>query len=185
MHAQITLEERYAINVMRKQRYSIRAIAAEIGRAPSTISRELRRNLRPPAATSRASRLLRRRPASRSRRNARFGPETWEPRRAHLGMDWRPSKSQAGSAHGILRSATRRSTFTSGRDKACGGDLWTHLQAGDQEKPQTLRRPDWRGRLAGKRHISERPTAGRGAGGEIGHWEIDTSWAPSTGATAW
>jgi IS30 family transposase len=47
MHAQITLEERYAINVMRKQRYSIRMIARELGRAPSTISRELRRNLRP------------------------------------------------------------------------------------------------------------------------------------------
>lgn len=31
MHAQITLEERYAINVMRKQRYSIRAIARELG----------------------------------------------------------------------------------------------------------------------------------------------------------
>ncbi len=46
MHAQITLEERYAINVMRKQRYSIRAIARELGRAPSTISRELRRNVR-------------------------------------------------------------------------------------------------------------------------------------------
>ena len=39
MHTQITLEERYAINVMRKQHYSIRAIAAEIGRSPSTISR--------------------------------------------------------------------------------------------------------------------------------------------------
>lgn len=47
MHAQITLEERYAINVMRKHHYSIRAMARELGRAPSTISRELRRNLRP------------------------------------------------------------------------------------------------------------------------------------------
>lgn len=37
MHAQITLEERYAINVMRKQRYSIRAIARELGRAPSPV----------------------------------------------------------------------------------------------------------------------------------------------------
>jgi IS30 family transposase len=32
---------------LKKARFSIRAIARELGRAPSTISRELRRNVRP------------------------------------------------------------------------------------------------------------------------------------------
>jgi len=73
MHTQITLEERYAINVMRKHRYSIRAMARELGRAPSTISRELRRNLRPTGRyvpdIAHSYATARRR---RSRRNARI-----------------------------------------------------------------------------------------------------------------
>jgi IS30 family transposase len=40
-------DERVAVADLRRQRHSIRAIAAEIGRSPSTISRELRRNRDP------------------------------------------------------------------------------------------------------------------------------------------
>ena len=58
-------------------------------------------------------------------------------------------------------------------DKRAGGGLWTHLQAGGQEAPQTLRRLRLRGRLAGKRHISERPPEVEERR-ELGHWEIDT-----------
>ena len=40
----LTVEERIRIADLRLARWSVRAIAAEIGRAPSTVSRELRRN---------------------------------------------------------------------------------------------------------------------------------------------
>jgi IS30 family transposase len=43
----LSQDERVAVADLRRQRYSIRAIAAEIGRSPSTISRELRRNRDP------------------------------------------------------------------------------------------------------------------------------------------
>jgi IS30 family transposase len=105
MHAQITLEERYAINVMRRQRYSIRAIAREIGRAPSTVSRELRRNLRPTGRyvpdVAHSYATARRR---RSRRNARITPETWQIVERYLRMDWSPEQV-AGflRVEGILR----------------------------------------------------------------------------------
>jgi IS30 family transposase len=43
---QLTSEERYALSALRKQDYSIRGIARALERAPSTISREIRRNRR-------------------------------------------------------------------------------------------------------------------------------------------
>ena len=58
------------------------------------------------------------------------------------------------------------------RDKRVGGDLWRHLR----QRPKYRKRYgayEKRGRLAGKRHISERPAAVE-LRREIGHWEMDT-----------
>jgi IS30 family transposase len=45
-YRQLTSEERYALSTLRKQGYSVRGIAHALDRAPSTISREVRRNSR-------------------------------------------------------------------------------------------------------------------------------------------
>ena len=174
MHAQITLEERYAINVMRKHHFSIRAIARELGRAPSTISRELRRNLRPSGyyvpGIAHSYAVARRR---RSRRNARITTETWEVAERYLRMDWSPEQV-AGflRAEGILSISHEAIYIHVWANKRAGGDLWRHMrQAGKKRKRYRSR--DWRGRLAGKRHISERPPEVEERN-EVGHWEIDT-----------
>jgi IS30 family transposase len=175
MHAQITLEERYAINVMRKHHYSIRAMARELGRAPSTISRELRRNLRPTGryvpdyAHSYAT--ARRR---RSRRNARITAETWEIVDRYLRMDWSPEQvSGFLKAEGILKISHEAIYIHVWADKRAGGDLWRHLRQSGKRARKRYRSRDWRGRLAGKRHISERPPEVE-TRREVGHWEIDT-----------
>jgi IS30 family transposase len=175
MHAQITLEERYAINVMRKHHYSIRAMARELGRAPSTISRELRRNLRPTGryvpdyAHSYAT--ARRR---RSRRNARITAETWEIVDRYLRMDWSPEQvSGFLKAEGILKISHEAIYIHVWADKRAGGDLWRHLRQSGKRARKRYRSRDWRGRLAGKRHISERPPEIESRE-EMGHWEIDT-----------
>ena len=43
-YTQLTLEERYHVQIMRKQGKSLRSIAIGMGRSHSTLSRELRRN---------------------------------------------------------------------------------------------------------------------------------------------
>jgi IS30 family transposase len=63
-------EERIAIADRRRAGATVRAIAAELGRSPSTISRELRRNLGPagryrPSSAHRAAVQRRRRPRTR------------------------------------------------------------------------------------------------------------------------
>ena len=175
MHAQIALEERYAINALRKQRYSIRAIARELGRAPSTISRELRRNVRPNGyytpVVAHSYTVARRR---RSRRNTRIGPGTWATVDRYLRLDWSPEQvSGFLRDEGILRISHEAIYVHVWADKRAGGDLWTHMRQATKRRRKRYGAYDSRGRLAGKRHISERPAEVEGRL-EIGHWEIDT-----------
>jgi IS30 family transposase len=58
-------------------------------------------------------------------------------------------------------------------DRARGGDLCTHLRCARKQRRKRYARYDSRGRLAGKRHISERPGSIERRQ-VVGHWEIDT-----------
>jgi IS30 family transposase len=175
MHRQITLEERYAIMALKKRRYSIRAIAAELGRAPSTVSRELRRNRRPPgryepnAAHSYA--VARRR---RSRRNTHFTQDEWEFVEYLISLDWSPEQVSGWlKLHGLLSISHETIYVRIWRDKRADGELWRHLRQATKQRRKRYRSHDSRGRLPGKRHISERPPEieTREA---VGHWEIDS-----------
>jgi IS30 family transposase len=59
------------------------------------------------------------------------------------------------------------------REKRASGELWRHLRQAGKRRRKRYGAYDSRGRLAGKRHISERPpeVESRSA---VGHWEIDT-----------
>ena len=125
MHTQITLEERYAIMALKKQRYSIRAIARELGRAPSSISRELRRNLRPSGrynpAIAHSYTVARRR---RSRRNSHFSAKEWARVRRLLALDWSPEQISGWlKRHGLLSISHETIYLYIWRDKAKGGTL--------------------------------------------------------------
>ncbi|MCK8115935.1 IS30 family transposase [Anaerosoma tenue] len=175
MHAQITLEERYAINVMRKHRYSIRAIARELGRAPSTISRELRRNLRPSGRyvpdIAHSYATARRR---RSRRNTHFSQDEWGLVEHLVTLDWSPEQVSGWlKLHGILSISHETIYLRVWHDKRCGGQLWTHMRQTTKKCRKRYRSRDSRGRLPGKRHISERPAEVESRT-TVGHWEIDT-----------
>ncbi len=174
-YRQITSGERYAIAALRKRKLSIRAIAAELGRSPATISRELRRNLSsqgrytPTKAVSYA--IARRR---RSRRNARFGADDWVIVDHLLELDWSPEQVSGWlRLHGMLSISHETIYLHVWRDKREGGELWKHLRQATKKRRKRNGSRDSRGRLAGKRHISERPP-------EVedrlidGHWEIDT-----------
>jgi len=58
-------------------------------------------------------------------------------------------------------------------DKRSGGELWRHLRQAGKRRRKRYGAYDSRGRLAGKRHISERPLEAEERS-VIGHWEIDT-----------
>ncbi|MDO8987662.1 MAG: IS30 family transposase, partial [Coriobacteriia bacterium] len=174
-YRQITSGERYAIAALRKQKLSIRAIAAELERSPASISRELKRNLSsqgrytPSKACSYA--VARRR---RSRRNARFGADDWVIVDHLIELDWSPEQTSGWlHRHGILSISHETIYLHVWRDKREGGELWKRLRQATKKRRKRNGSHDSRGRLAGKRHISERPAEVEDRQVE-GHWEIDT-----------
>jgi len=170
MYTQITQEERYRIAELRRLGLSIRGIAAELSRSPSTVSREIRRNRKNDgwyrAHTAGEKTRARRR---RSRRGVRVTRETWREVVRLLRLLWSPEQIA-----GHLGTISHETIYVHvWKDKKRGGRLWTHLRQASKRRRKRYGAYDSRGRLAGKRHISERP-------GEVetrqvpGHWEIDT-----------
>jgi IS30 family transposase len=174
-YRQITSGERYAIAALRRRGLSIRGIAGELARAPSTISREIRRNRRADggyrAFTAGEHTSARR---SRSRRKPRITPELYTVVERYLRMDWSPEQvSGFLRAEGIASISHETIYIHVWRDKRAGGELWRHLRQSSKKRRKRYGAYDSRGRLAGKRHISERPPEVEERI-EIGHWEIDT-----------
>jgi IS30 family transposase len=176
-YVQITLEERYAISALRKLGSSSSAIARALGRHRSTISREVRRNAwREDGRTYRAFKAQgytnqRRRV---SRRNTQFTAAEWQVVEGLLRADWSPEQVVGWCARFGLLAISHETIYRRiWKDRARGGTLWTHLRV--VTKPYRKRRGtyDSRGRLAGKRHITERP-AGAMNRSRLGHWEGDT-----------
>jgi IS30 family transposase len=174
-YRQITSGERYAIAALRRRGLSAREIATELGRAHTTIAREIRRNscndggYRPFKASHRT-----RGRRSRSRRNAHFKATDYAIVERYLALDWSPEQvSGFLKVEGILSISHETIYVHVWRDKAFGGSLWRHLRQAGKKRRKRYGAYDSRGRIAGKRHISERPAAVEGRR-EIGHWEIDT-----------
>ena len=184
---QITLAERYTLATLRKQMpaLSVAEIARLMGRHRSTIGRELARN------SSRRDRIYRpyhaqdetNRRRSRSERNRRFGTADWD-----LVVRLLRERLSPDQISGRLRLEERLEISHESiyrfirRDKMRGGTLFRFLR-----QPAKWRKrhagAEKRGRLSGKRHITERPGSAE-LREEIGHWEMNTIVSPST-TTAW
>jgi IS30 family transposase len=183
MYAQITPEERYEIGALRRQKLSVRAIARALGRSPSTISREVQRNrkadggYRPSTAIERTNGRR-----TRSRRGGRFSEDDWVLVEHLLSLDWSPEQISGWLALEELLSISHETIYLYvWADRKAGGELWTHLRQKSKKRRKRYRSHDSRGRLAGKRPISERPAHVEDRS-EFGHFEVDTIKGDSQGA---
>jgi IS30 family transposase len=145
----------------------------------STLYRELKRNrcyivdgAYRPSKAQRRTRARRR----RSRRNQHYGGDYFLLIRKLLKKQWSPEQIV-----GYLRRLKRTDRVISHetiyryiwRDKASGGDFWKNLRQAPKLRRKCYNAYDSRGRLADKRHISERPASVETRKYK-GHWEIDT-----------
>jgi IS30 family transposase len=174
-YRQITSGERYAIAALRRQGHSLRAIARDLGRAPSTVSREVVRNRRADggyrAFTACEHTSARRR---RPRRGSHFGAEEWLLVEQLLELDWSPEQVSGWMRRHELLSISYETIYLYvWRNRRAGGDLWTHMRQAGKQRRKRYGAYDSRGRLAGKRPISERPPEAE-TRALTGHWEIDT-----------
>ena len=172
---QLTVEERYALSALRRQGCTQAQIARALDRHRSTISREVRRNSRKgggyrPSTTHDFARWRR----SRSRRNQRFGPADWAMVVAYLRQGWSPEQIAGRLRKDGVLSISHESIYRYvWLDKRRGGSRYKLLRQAGKKRRKRYGAYDSRGRLAGKRHISERPPEVE-LRRSIGHWEIDT-----------
>lgn len=179
---QITPAERYTLATLLKQvpALSIAQIAHLMGRHRSTIARELARNssrydgsYRP----FRAQEMTNGR-RSRSRRNSRFRAADWSLVTRLLAERLSPDQISGRLALEGRLKISRESIYRFlRRDKKRGGQLFRLLRQPAKWRKRH-RGTEKRGRLAGKRHISERPATIQ-ARQQIGHWEMDTIVSPA------
>jgi len=173
---QLTREERYLIAGGLRLACSLRELAAELGRAPSTVSREVRRNAtshdgayRAEKAQSYAGARLR-----RARRGAQFSQGVLEQVDNALRSWWSPEQIVGTfRAEGRLVPSHETIYRRLRKDKREGGKLYRYTRILSKMGRKHYRSRPTRGVLLGKRHISERAEI-VDRRGRFGDWEIDT-----------
>lgn len=161
---------------LRRQGLNKSQIARSLGRHRSTVGRELRRNSTRADGHYRAFTAQERTNGrrSRSRRNRHFTAEDFAAVEELLRRQWSPEQVAGHLARtgrlSISHEAIYRHVWL---DKRGGGTLYTHLRGARKRRRKRYGAYDSRGRLAGKRMISERPPEVE-ARSDVGHWEADT-----------
>lgn len=175
-YQQLSDDERYQIGAMRRAKFSLRAIARELGRSPSTISREIRRNAYPTDGRYRplhACQMARGR-RRRVRQGTRFSSLVWEIVRSLLRRKLSPMQVSGVLKRFRIVSISHETIYQHvWDDRRHGGDLYTSLRQASKKRRKRYGRYDSRGRLAGKRPITDRPPGALNRS-RTGHWEIDT-----------
>jgi len=181
-YRQLSPEERYMLASLRRQGLNQAEIARALGRHRSTVCREVQRNStradgRYRAATAQERTQGRR---SRSRRNLRFSAEDFALVDELLRRQWSPEQVAGHLARSGLLSISHETIYRHvWRDKKRGGTLYIHLRGARKRRRKRYGAYDSRGRLAGKRMISERPPEVE-TRREAGHWEADTVMGAGT-----
>lgn len=181
MYNQLTEPARYTASVLKRQGWSIRSIARALGRAPSTISREFRRNAtidhRKPNPLYIPSKAQEHANARRrqSRRVKHHGPEVYVQVEALLAEEqWSPEQI----AKTLPESLGVRLSYMTiyrhvRRDQRMGGVMFRHLRHGGKRRRKRTPGPEKRGKLPNKPMINTRAEAIE-LRQDIGHWEGDT-----------
>lgn len=174
-YSHLTAEERDRLSNLRADGASLRAISRALGRAASTISREIRRNAlesgayRPQVADG--AYMLRRQRRARLETDAKLAAyvtdrltEGWTPEqiagRLRLGIERGLEAICAETIYGWIYRAEQKA-----------GRLWRYLTRRRARRRKRHGRAS-RDRIAGKTHISQR-SDDADARETVGHWEAD------------
>jgi IS30 family transposase len=111
---------------------------------------------------------------SRSRRNQRFTAADWRLVEARITVDWSPEQVSGRLRTDRLLSISHETIYRHiWADWQRGGTLRRHLRGARKQRRKRYGHYDSRGRLAGKRPISERPPGAENRS-RVGHMEGDT-----------
>lgn len=166
----LTQEERYYINVRKSSGDSLRKIAKDLQRSPSTITREVNRNTGQKGYRHKqAQKLMKER--QKNSHKPRISGDIWKEVLARLEQDHSPDQiSNALKIIGMNISHERIYLFLE-TDKKAGGEWYKHLRC-QRKKKRRYAKPDRRGSIKDRVNISERPKEVE-TRESFGHWEAD------------
>lgn len=173
---QLTYRERYLIARHKSRGDSLAEIGRKLERSTSTISRELKRNADSSDGRYRVEKAHSYAKARRSkcRRGTQFEQAQVDLVHRLVQRKWSPEQvSRRLRKQGELRIGTATIYRWLARDRAAGGRSWLQTRQLSHRYRKGYRVPDRRGRMSGKRLISERPK-GIERRRQFGHWEGDT-----------
>ena len=175
-YRQLSTEERYQIGALRREGLTSAQVATALGRHRCTIAREIKRNAtaydgayRPNVAVELTNGRRR-----RSRRNARYSGADFAQIALLVREHWSPVQI-VGRYRREGRPVMSHETMylRIWADRSRGGTLWRYLRGAQKRRRKRYGRYDSRGRLAGKKRITERPAIVERRA-RYGDWEIDT-----------
>jgi transposase, IS30 family len=172
-YQQLTQEERYYIWALKKARKTKTQIAREMGRHPSTIGREYKRNSGSNGYQPRQAQQLADRRKTRANRRIRFTSEVEAVVTEKLNMQWSPEQIS-----GRLRqngksfvSHERIYQFVQA-DRKAGGMLYKNLRHGKRKRRKRCC-VERRGKIPNRTGIEQRPAI-VDQRSRLGDWEGDT-----------
>ncbi len=174
-YSQITRDERYQIQGLRRAGVSAAQIARIVGRPPCTILRELRRNVGLggwyDADRAHAKATIRR---SWSRRNRQVAPHEWRRIVRYLKAEWSPEQIAGRLRRRGLLHICHSTIYDYLRaDREAGGQLYLLLRHGGRRRVHYGSGVGQGRRRHLGRPIGMRPALVEGRQ-QLGHWEIDT-----------
>lgn len=165
--------ERYQICFLLRLAFGVRAIAYELGRSPSTISRELERGRGAKGYRHAQAQALAQQRALGSRNQRLIAQSVWQQVEQLLAIEHSPE--QIGSALGCSPMSIYRYIR---RNRAAGGNLYKKLRCKRKVRRRYAKGYGGQGQIRNRRDISERP-AHIAQRKRIGHWETDTVVGPA------
>lgn len=172
MSKQLTQEQRYQLWRLNKMPYLQKQIAEIMGVSASTISNELRRNCnRLGQYTKQAHQIALSRRKSKSK--PRITPQDWQMIEKSLRLDLSPEQISLRLAYEKRLKISHEWIYQYiDKDKAQGGDLYTHLRCKKKNRKKYGGIRNSRS-LKGRIGIEERPEIVNQRG-RYGDWEVDT-----------
>ena len=173
----LTEEERYQIDDLQREGYNQTEIAIKIGRSPSTLSRELRRNhgergWKPRQAQLKAVNRLVLRGVNNSRK---VSESAWQYAVKNLTEDqWSPEQIAGRAKLNGLETISHETIYQRIlEDKNAGGTLYTHLRCKKKRKKRYGSARSKRGVIPNRVDIDQRPAI-VDSRKRTGDWEGDT-----------
>lgn len=173
-YTHLTEDERYQIKELLDEGMSPTVIARQLGRAPSTISRELKRNRGERGYRPRQAQLKAKERQLLNHGMTRIDAEVWCEIEEQLRLDLSPE--QVVGSRQLANKMTPSHEWIYRhiyRDKNNGGDLHTHLRCQKKRRKRYAGGRDKRGQIRNRCSISERPAVVEKRS-RVGDWEADT-----------